>query len=216
VCEVFTFSEAGSHPVNEDALAVLAHPARADCWLCALADGQGGQPGGGRAARLACQVVSESAAKLTPADVADEGAWLVLLNSADRAVSADPDAGYTTLLGFCVVDGKVFGASSGDSAVLLLNGDGAAHALTAGQRKNPPVGSGAAVVVPFTARLLEPWAVLGMSDGVWKYVGWERLVQISRGQRGQELLEHLQKAARLRGSGRFQDDFTAVLIQSAG
>ena len=52
--------------------------------------------------------------------------------------------------------------------------------LTANQIKNPPVGSAAAVFTPFAGRLERPWTVLAMSDGVWKYVGWERVRAIQR------------------------------------
>jgi serine/threonine protein phosphatase PrpC len=45
---VITFSEAGGHPVNEDAFAVERHPADSECWLCFVADGQGGRAGGAR------------------------------------------------------------------------------------------------------------------------------------------------------------------------
>jgi hypothetical protein len=81
------------------------------------------------------------------------------------------------------------------------------------QVKNPPVGSGTAAFTPFSVRLERPWKVLAMSDGVWKYVGWERVRRLALGEHGQALLDHLQQAARLRGSGKFQDDFTAVLFQ---
>jgi hypothetical protein len=52
-----------------------------------------------------------------------------------------------------------------------------------------------------------------MSDGVWKYVGWEGVVAAARRQHGAALLEELQRAARLPGSGLFQDDFTIVLLE---
>ena len=74
--------------------------------------------------------------------------------------------------------------------------------LTDRQAKNPPVGSGAAWFVPFADRLAGPWSVLAMSDGVWKYVGWDRIIAGIASHRGQPLIESLQAAARLR-SGRF-------------
>jgi hypothetical protein len=54
-----------------------------------------------------------------------------------------------------------------------------------------------------------------MSDGVWKYVGWERLMQAAAASRGDALLEALKGLARLPGSGRFPDDFTLVLFEDA-
>jgi hypothetical protein len=51
---VHSFSEAGGHHLNEDAFRVQAHPLAADCWLCLVAGGQGGQAAGhsGGAARV--------------------------------------------------------------------------------------------------------------------------------------------------------------------
>ena len=40
-------SEPGGHATNEDAFEVMQHPADPSCWIGALADGQGGQAGGG-------------------------------------------------------------------------------------------------------------------------------------------------------------------------
>jgi ABC-type polysaccharide transport system permease subunit len=53
-----------------------------------------------------------------------------------------------------------------------------------------------------------------MSDGVWKYVGWDRIIAIASRARRRLLIAELQEAARLPGSGRFQDDFTVVLLEA--
>jgi hypothetical protein len=214
---VASFSEVGGHAVNEDAFAVRQHPSAPHCWLCMLADGQGGQAGGGRAARLACDAALSSALRLSPHALAEPGAWDAVLRSADEAVRADPQAGFTTLVGFCLVGGRVAavcGASSGDSALLVLSED-RFDAPTRHQHKNPPVGSGAAVFVPFEAALSPPWTALAMSDGVWKYVGWEKVGEAARAHRGQALIDALAALARLPGSGQFQDDFTAVALHDA-
>jgi PPM family protein phosphatase len=211
---VLSFSEVGGHRVNEDAFAVRPHPAGPDCWLCLLADGQGGRAGGARAAQLACETALARALKCPPQCLADGAVWASVLGQADAAVSADAEAGYTTLVGLCVVPGAVAGASCGDSAALLVCG-GRARQLTAAQAKNPPVGSGAAPFVPFEARLAGPWAVLAMSDGAWKYAGWGAITQAASTLRGQALLEALQARARLPGSGQFPDDFTLVVFEGA-
>src|SRR5688500_20338207 len=59
--QAFALSEAGGHPVNEDAYAVRQHASDPDCWICVLADGQCGQCGGGHALQLACEMVMELA-----------------------------------------------------------------------------------------------------------------------------------------------------------
>jgi serine/threonine protein phosphatase PrpC len=206
-------SEAGGHRHNEDAFCVQAHPLAADCWLCLVADGQGGQAGGGSAARLACQTALAAALACRPEDLIEPSPWPGIFRRADAAVAADAAAGFTTLVGLCVYRGRVAGASCGDSAALLVSG-GKTRELTAGQRKNPPVGSGAAVAIPFAAQVTEPWRVLVMSDGVWKYVGWDRLVATATQARGPEVITALQELASLPGSGRFPDDFTVVVLEA--
>ena len=52
-----------------------------------------------------------------------------------------------------------------------------------------------------------------MSDGVWKYAGWERIRKAMKTLRGQPLIDALQEAARMKGSKTFQDDFTLIAIQ---
>jgi PPM family protein phosphatase len=196
----YTFSAAGGHPANEDAFALVP---TARGVRVALADGQGWRAGGARAAQLACRVALERAA-----------AWEDALADADDAVSANPLAGFTTLVALSVEGDTVRGASCGDSAAVAVWGDGLIRLLTAAQHKNPPVGSGEAVFAPFELELARPWKVLLLSDGVWKYASWERVWASAAKLSGDELLEDLQRAARLPATGEFQDDFTAVLLES--
>jgi hypothetical protein len=208
----FSFTESGGHIDNEDAFAVEPHLADPACRLCLLADGMGGQPGGWDAAQVACRVALRRAHALPTSNLVDPDAWVSLLHHADEAVCDDPRAGYTTLLGFIVTATTVTGASCGDSAVWLVQ-EGRVTDLTSRQFKNPPVGSGTAVFVPFAAQLRESWLILAMSDGMWKYVGL-RGRELALKLRGQELIDALQAQARLPGSGRFSDDFTLVVLQS--
>jgi serine/threonine protein phosphatase PrpC len=208
-----SYSEVGGHRLNEDAYRVQAHPLAPDCWVCLVADGQGGQAGGREAAQLACRAALDAALACQPEGLIETATWSDILRQADAAVAADPDAGFTTLVGLCVYRSRVVGASSGDSAALVISG-GKARELTADQRKNPPVGCGAAVAVPFAVAVTVPWRVLVMSDGVWKYVGWDRVTEIARRACGPLVITELQEAARLPGSERFQDDFTVVLLEA--
>jgi len=210
---VHSCSEAGGHRLNEDAFRVQAHPLAPDSWLCFVADGQGGHAGGGRAAQLACQAAVGVARRCRPEALIDPSVWSNILRQADVAVAADSQAGLTTLVGLAVHRDHVAGVSSGDSATLLVC-DGKPTELTAAQHKNPPVGSGAAVPAPFVAAATEPWRLLVMSDGVWKYVGWDHIVEIASRAHGQAVISELQQLARLPGSGRFQDDFTVVVLEA--
>ncbi|MBM4090652.1 MAG: hypothetical protein FJ276_14710 [Planctomycetes bacterium] len=69
-------------------------------------------------------------------------------------------------------------------------------------------------MVPFAAAAKEPWRVLLMSDGVWKYGGWDRVIEIACRASGSAIVTELQRLVRLPGSGCFQDDFTVVVLES--
>lgn len=53
-----------------------------------------------------------------------------------------------------------------------------------------------------------------MSDGVWKYIGWERIEEMSRRYQGGALITELREAAASGWGGKLPDDFTVVLFQS--
>ncbi|MBY0458169.1 MAG: protein phosphatase 2C domain-containing protein [Gemmataceae bacterium] len=204
----YAFSAAGGHAVNEDAFALHLLPAEGDAYLVALADGQGGRSGGARAAQLVCRVVRERA------DEVESLGWPAVLALADAEVAADPQAGFTTLVGLSVRAERVTGASCGDSAAVAVCGANAPRVLTSRQFKNPPVGSGEADFIPFELALTLPWKVLLMSDGVWKYASWDTVWNCTTRLSGVELLDALQVAARLPATSEFPDDFTVVLLES--
>jgi serine/threonine protein phosphatase PrpC len=210
VISYFTHTEPGGHEANEDRLAVVSV---SSAFLCALADGQGGQAGGAAAAEAACQTCIKTAASFRLDQLLSPLVWPSLLRSSDEAVARNPVAGYTTLIAFCLTENEVCGASSGDSAVLLLNAGEPPLILTKHQIKNPPVGSGAAVFVPFTSRLISPWTVLAMTDGVWKYAGWQAIVTAAEEESGEAIIRRIRDKAALVHTGRLQDDFTLVLFQ---
>lgn len=206
---VTSFSEAGGHPENEDVFVVRHHPADPEYRLCFLADGQGGRAGGKLAAEIACRVGAEAAIARKPKDLTKPQTWPKILTQADVAVGADSDAGFTTLIGLCLVGTALIG----DSAVMASMGGKRPVDLTVNQIKNPPVGSGMARFVPFSTSLISPWTVLVMSDGVWKYVNWERITEAISNRRGPLLVEALQAEARRGRSGQFPDDFTVIVFE---
>ena len=195
-----SYSCAGGHPTNEDVFVLRPFEGG---WLAVLADGQGGRSGGRHAAQLACDVVASS-----------QSSFHKRLNEADARVAADADAGFTTLVALHLTETHVEGASCGDSAAVAVCGDAAPKVLTSRQFKNPPVGSGEATFIPFEMELVLPWRVLLMSDGVWKYASWDRVWAFMSRLSGEELIEALRDAARLKTTGEFQDDFTVVLLES--
>jgi hypothetical protein len=210
---VATHSEVGGHAHNEDAFLIRPHPGDPQSYLCAVADGQGGQAGGGPAARRACETFLDVASRATLPELMTLRAWDDILAFVDRAVADDPHAGLSTLVTFCVARGHLAGASCGDSALVLAEPGREPLNLTARQSKNPPVGSGAAVFVPFAIKLRPPWTVLAMTDGVWKYVGWDAVGQAAAAPEPEGVVRSLRERAGLPGSGKLQDDFTLVILR---
>jgi hypothetical protein len=208
-----SYSAAGGHAVNEDAFLLEPLAAEPAGWLVYLADGQGGRPGGLPAARAACRFASAFASAKSPTALGEPYSWVDILTSADEAVAADLESGFSTLVGLCVRSDHVAGASCGDSAALAVCAGSAPRVLTSRQFKDPPVGSGEATFVPFELELVRPWRILAMSDGVWKYASWDRVWDLAARLSGDELLAELQAAARLKTTGEFPDDFTMVLLE---
>jgi PPM family protein phosphatase len=213
VITYFTHTEPGGHVENEDRLEVIQVPGVPSAYLCAVADGQGGQAGGALAAAIACQKSLKRATTLQVDQLLSPSVWPLILQHADEAVANTENAGYTTLIAFCLTETRLCGGSSGDSAVLLQNAGQRFCLLTEKQRKNPPVGSRGAIVVPFVAPLISPWILLAMTDGVWKYVGWDRITAVLSQDTREGITRQLRDMAALPRTGRLQDDFTLVVFQ---
>jgi hypothetical protein len=211
---VWSCTEVGGHATIEDAFAVRSHPDEPECLLCAIADGQGGRSGSRLAANLACENCMDRAARIAPETLLRPAAWTPILQAADRMISRHPAAGLTTLAVFCISGDVICGASAGDSAVVLMNGDEDGRILTGRQHKNPPVGSGFSISTGFRSTLVSPWTVLAMTDGVWKFAGWDAILNVAPEQDGQAVIDTLRDRARLPRTGCFQDDFTLVVLQT--
>lgn len=201
--QFLTWTASGDNHRNEDVVQVRPHPGQPDFTLCSLADGQGGRSGGAGAAQVAVQQ-SLAAALSFPADALTQSAqWHPIVSATDDAVCEDDDAGFCTLISLGVSAQNVCGASCGDSGALLLSG-GREILLTEHQRKNPPVGSGAAYPTAFEARLFPGWKLLVVSDGVWNYVGWEQIAKIAAQNQGNSLIAALHQAALDANAGKFR------------
>jgi hypothetical protein len=237
--QVAVVTEPGHGHSNEDIVEVRRLTGDEGILLCALADGQGGQPGGAAAAQLAVQQSLANAEAFAPRDLRQEGAWKTIISrfvfpsrdipgkgnlwqeqtwsaiisAADEAVARSPEAGFTTLIALGTDGRTLVGASCGDSAAFLLN-DGEARMLTEDQYKNPPVGSAGALPIPFSVVLGRHWKLAVVSDGVWKYAGIERLWESMRRYAGQELIAHLRAIVAKGWGGKLPDDFTIAVLQT--
>lgn len=173
-------------------------------------DGQGGQFGGAAAAQTAVARCIDLALGYSVKQLLDRLTWREILGAADEAVSDNAEAGFTTLIGLCVAQGKVCGASCGDSAALLVS-DNQHTVLTERQRKNSPVGSGEAFPAAFTADFVDS-TLLVMSDGVWRYIGDEAIAQLCTTRQRQELVFSLRQMQMQQNGGKLPDDFSIIVV----
>lgn len=211
----------GGHAENEDVALAQRHPGDESLLLCVLADGQGGRSGGPQAAQTASAAalswVSALSASRLRGSLRGKHTWVSVLVGADEAVTQTSSDGFTTLIGLSVSARSVVGASCGDSGVLLVHGaKGKAKWLTENQRKNPPVGSGAAHPVAFFARLYPGDTLLVMSDGVFRYVGVDALVETCHRASEPEAIASalLELQTRQSQSGGLSDDFSVIVVQT--
>ena len=211
--KVFSHSELGGHLTNEDAMGAFHYADDPPTLICALSDGQGGQSGGALAARIAVDSCLEKARTYSLKKLLNPYTWQDIGEAVDRNVSLDLEAGYATFIGLALIPSFVIGISCGDSAVALLLGDRFVQ-LTENQHKNPPIGSGAARLTPFSAGLNGSWKLLIMSDGVWKFAGWEAIVERCRSESDEALISSLREVAVSNTGGRLLDDFSVILIEA--
>ena len=208
--QYISHSEAGDSHRNEDALAVERHSRAGNALVCVLADGQGGQFGGGVAARLAVETCLNLALNREVEELLRNETWREILHYVDEIVEADANAGFTALIGLFVTPSQICGASCGDSAALLI--DEKMSELSENQRKNPPVGSGNATPVSFLSPRAPDSQVLLMSDGVWKFIGFEAISAAARAQRGANLVAELRQLQLDGNNGKLPDDFSIIIV----
>lgn len=219
---VKTHTEPGGKEVNEDFVFARRLPSGGDRYVCILADGQGGRANGALAARAACEAVWARALEHPFDALLQPSMWTILLYAADQAVCRT--GGYTALVALAVDGSFVVGASCGDAKVFFSQKNGtapllrAARALevtewTARQQKNPPVGSGDAVFVPFSSNELGGGRILMLSDGVWKYCGFDAIRSAFGMPVFQESSTVLRAATVKRAGVNLPDDFSVIAVE---
>jgi serine/threonine protein phosphatase PrpC len=180
-----------------------------------VSDGAGGLPGGAAAAERVLALVAEGLRR-GDVDPADAGAWVARLALADADVEADGACGEATAVVVAVFeDGRVIGASAGDSGALLVDERGVHDELTAGQHRKRRLGSGRAAPVPFTRSGVAGTLVVA-SDGLFAYA---RADAIARVVAGPGPLDHVAAAlveiVRPPRSRDLVDDVAIVVVRAA-
>ena len=166
--------------------------------LLVLADGAGGTSGGAAAADVVL-ARTRTLSFSSPSDCAR------FLRDVDRQLT---NVGQTTAIIVVVEDGQVFGASVGDSSAWLLGAAGVT-VLTEYQKSKPLLGSGSATPIAF-GPISRVGRVLVGSDGLFKYVPYDRVRNLASTLPLAEVPGALVAAARLR-SGALQDDIAVIV-----
>jgi PPM family protein phosphatase len=182
-------------PIGDDRAAAFS---RTGGHLLVLADGAGGTSGGTAAA----DAVVGHAGTFNPTSSWD---CVRLLERLDQELTT---VGQTTAILLALFETGVFGASVGDSAAWLVR-SGEVVDLTAGQVPKPLLGSGRARPIAFGPHDSGGRVVIG-SDGLFKYVSFDRIRSISCTSPLAAVPDDLIAAARL-PSGGLQDDIAVIV-----
>lgn len=170
-----------------------------------VADGAGGIPGGRAAAEMAMERVREA---LYGRDVHD---FTGLLMQLDAAIVMGES---TLVIASVADDGRIVGASVGDSGALLVDREGNVTDLTAGQHRKRRLGSRDALPVAFEGQL-DGGTLLVATDGLLAHARPEVLAEVLRAHdddldaAANALIERVRLP-----SGTLQDDVALVLVRA--
>ncbi len=178
--------------------------------LVALADGQGGREGGALAARVAVPSALDWLEKTS--EELDSHALRTAIAVADETVEAHEDTGFSTLILLVCEQDHIIGASVGDSMALHITATNSIE-LTERQRKNPPLGSGAALGTSFAVQPQVGEQILVMSDGVFRFSSLETIARTCRGSEDFDALPNLLALQNLSQNGALPDDWSAILLR---
>jgi PPM family protein phosphatase len=174
-----------------------------------VADGAGGTGGGGRAAQSVCDAAVEAFRDRS----ARRGCWDACLRKIDTVLARAGYGGMSTAVVAEIDDGRVFGASVGDSCAWLVSRDGVLD-LTERQARKPLLGSGEAEPRAFGPMLFRGRLLVG-TDGLFKYAPRTRLTSVVEQGTAEATVVALVDAVRLK-DGRLQDDVGVVLCEETG
>lgn len=176
-----------------------------------VADGAGGMGGGGRASDLAVKTVLDAVAAGS-LDGLSSQACAALLRTADALVTEEREAGETTMVLVVVTaEGRVVGASCGDSGALIVT-EGRLDDVTDGQGRWR-LGSGHAEPVGFERPALRG-TLLVATDGLLAYVRPDTPIGlVERHDAVDAAAAALAQAAKLPRGG-LQDDLALVVLRA--
>ncbi|WNG37908.1 SpoIIE family protein phosphatase [Archangium violaceum] len=168
--------------------------------VAVVADGAGGTGRGAEAA----QGVIDAVRRLGWSSSTQT--WVELLGRLNHSLSP----AQTTAVIVAVGPTALTGASVGDSEAWWFDG-AAEYALTKEQRRKPLLGSGEAMPVGFFHEARGAGRLVLGSDGLWKYVRWERVLEALQNP-PQEAARRLLESVRY-PSGVLPDDVAVVVCR---
>jgi serine/threonine protein phosphatase PrpC len=189
---------------GEDRLLVEHFGARI---LAIVADGAGGMGGGAVAAEMACSIAAQ---RLRTQSTGTAEGWARCLYEVDQVLARS--GGQCTAVVVEISEGRVFGASVGDSGAWMLNGK-AIIDLTENQHRKPLLGSDEAMPMGFGPIELFGRLLIA-TDGLFKYATESEIASRAMGVPVNEAVDRLIAGVRLL-SGAFQDDVAIILIEAS-
>lgn len=191
--------------VNQPNQDFAAHFSKDGVDFLILADGVGGQGGGGVAAQYLVDFVSQNVSK----NNLHQPFFLQnLLGAADHMINNHAKAGKTTAIVIAVEDNEVYGSSAGDSEAYILENN-CLTSLTDGQDLNGFIGSGHAAPISFKKIFTDGVLILA-SDGLWKYAQPQNIIKELSSSRQKASSARLADLARMQ-SGHLNDDISILL-----
>jgi serine/threonine protein phosphatase PrpC len=195
---------------GEDRIAIDHHD---NDWIIVVADGAGGTGSGAEAAQAVCDgMIAEFRAHLNDLD---NILWGASLEALDKTMLHTCNGGMTTAVVVAINNGRVTGASVGDSMAWLIS-DFDIIDLTHYQQRQPLLGSGEANPIGFRPMFMNgriPYGrLLVGTDGLFKYAPPDRIERLARSDDLEKATSSLIDTVRLR-SGALPDDVAVVLCE---
>ena len=187
---------------GEDRLLVEHYGART---LAIVADGAGGMGGGAAAAAMACSIAAQ---RLRTGGTGTAEDWARCLYEADQAVVRT--GGQCTAVVVEISEGRVVGASVGDSCAWLLTGKAIVD-LTENQHRKPLLGSDEALPMGFGPIELSGRLLIA-TDGLFKYATESDIAERATSLSVNDAVDKLIAGVRLL-SGALHDDVAIILIE---
>jgi serine/threonine protein phosphatase PrpC len=173
--------------------------------LAVVADGAGGTGGGAAAAAMACSIAAQ---KLRTGGAGTPEDWARCLYEADQALVRS--GGQCTAVVVEISEGRLVGASVGDSGAWLLTGKAIVD-LTENQHRKPLLGSDEAMPMGFGPIDLSGRLLIA-TDGLFKYATESDIAQRATALSANDAVDKLIAGVRLI-SGALPDDVAVILIE---